>query len=143
MPGSPDSWEPFNPTFLGLSAPGFPQSPDSTQSPDPWGSHNRLLTPSYHLMSSAASGMAHASAAGDVSSDAHRDAGADAGVHCTITACGSASAGGGLPNALNSCRLQGCKDGAPETPQAGKCHLTCHMCALRQLTLHTGVMTGL
>ncbi len=92
LPGSPSSWEPFNPTFLGLSALGFSQSRDSAQSQDSWGSQNRQLLPSYHLMSSTVSGEAHASWADDVSSDAHHNVSANAEAHCTVAAHSSASA---------------------------------------------------
>ena len=107
LPGSPDSWEPFNPTFLGLGAPGIAQSRDPARSPDLWGSHDRQLLPSYH------------------------DVSAQAAAHCTATACSRASAGEDVVHALDSGPLHGsstrCTEPFPETPQPRKCHLTLAM----------------
>ncbi|CAL5224868.1 g7626 [Coccomyxa viridis] len=116
LPGSPDSWEPFNPTFLGLGAPGFVRSPDPAQSPDLWASQDRQLLPPYYLMSSGSSGVLHASSAVDVSSDVHHDIKAHAAAQCTVTACCRASAGEAVVYTLDSCRLHGSSVGSMEDP---------------------------
>ena len=145
LPGSPDSWEPFNPTFLGLGAPGFVRSPDPAQSPDLWASQDRQLLPPYYLMSSGSSGVLHASSAVDVSSDVHHDIKAHAAAQCTVTACCRASAGEAVVYTLDSCRLHGSSVGSMEDPLSqtpGPGTLSSCLChAYGMQSLHKGAQT--
>lgn len=148
LPGSSDSWEPFNPTFLGLGTPAFAQSLEAAQSSDLWGSQETQQLPSYHLMSSVVSDMMHASSADDASSDAQCDASTHAAAHCTVTSRGRAAGKEDALHALDSCKPHGssitCVEPAPETTELGRCNLTCAMrysCIWMQALLHTKART--